>query len=574
MKPRIGPVAQPGRMVSYFLAARGTLAAVVVCGLFFNVTTVIVPTFQGRMIDAVAGGAGFVAVCAEAARYALFVLLVQTARYGKRFSVRRFANRTGASMRFMLYHSLLCRPAAELDGASVGDLMSRAVSDVELTVEGMRKATTEVFDSGVLMTSYAVVMCLYDPVLTVMACLFLPLALLLASRLGVLVYRFGAASREAAGAVSAQTYEAVEGALLLRVCGLQEAWAARCGEALGDLAHKAARADVLENAMRPVYQAIAGLGVAAVVLRGGAHVLDGVWTIGRFSAYLTMFLALTAKAGRTAKLFNSVQKSRVSWKRVQPLLREYAPFPAALPTGRAAPLSVRGLTFCYADGREAAVSGVSFTAEPGRFVGVTGPVACGKSALGLAFLGLYPYGGSIRVGGRELRDIPQEERAGLVAYLGHETELLSDSIYENVAFGDGGDVTGVLADVCFLPDLAAMPAGVQTRVGPGGARLSGGQQARLALARALYRGAPVLVLDDPFSAVDRRTELEILANLRAHYAERVIVLISHRLSAFPALSEVLLLEKGRVAARGTHDSLMGENALYRAIYELQREGEA
>jgi len=155
-----------------------------------------------------------------------------------------------------------------------------------------------------------------------------------------------------------------------------------------------------------------------------------------------------------------------------------------------------------------------------------------------------------------------------VGYLGHDPELFSGTIRENVLLGDTGDPMDYLRAVCLDGEVAAMTKGLETRVGTGGVRLSGGQAQRLALARTLAHPRPVLVLDDPFSALDRSTEDAIFAELQAYARDKVVFLISHRLYHFPQMQQIIFMEGGRTTV-GTHEELMAAVPVYRQLYESQ-----
>ncbi len=566
------PVREPQKISSYLKREWKTLLLVTLTGLAFDGSMSYAAVLQGRLIDAVASKAALAVVGQKALTFLLVVAVIQTCRALKRYFVRLFANGTGARMRRMLYNSVFSQDVTALSGASAGELMNRAVGDVDICVEGMRKVTTEIFDTGVLMASYLITMFSYDVKTTLLTCMFIPVAMFIAEKLKTVIENATKLARAQNGAVSATTLSNVENALLYRVNSAYERRLAEYEAELTDLEKKNVRADVLENSMQPVYNAIALLGIVAILTRGGGLVIAGTWTIGDFTAFTAIFIALATKASKAAKLFNSYQKAAVSWQRIKPQIQPHTlpdetdRFPDA-----PAALEVRDLAFAYPGANEAAISGVSFSAKAGELIGVTGAVASGKTALGYALTGALPCSGSVTLCGTPLRDFTPCERSRRVAYMGHDPQLLSDSIYENVTLGEGGDISEILSLVCFDADLAAMPGGVNTCIGAGGVRLSGGQRDRVALARTLCRPSRLVILDDPFSAVDMDTERKIIAKLRGRFPDRILVLISHRLAAFPETEQVLFFENGR-AVTSTHEALLRENPAYKALWDAQAKG--
>ena len=283
-----------------------------------------------------------------------------------------------------------------------------------------------------------------------------------------------------------------------------------------------------------------------------------------------MFIAMANKASKAAKLFNSVQKSQVSWKRIKPYLTEYESKDTVMNIDlNNTSIIADQLGLCYANGKENIIENISFGAKQGDIIGITGPIASGKSTLGLSLTGLYPYIGSLKIDGKELRDYTEYERSQMISYLGHKPELFSDTIYHNITLGQTKDITPVLRDVCFEEDLAAMPEGQDTLIGNSGIRLSGGQQARIALARALFNKNKVIIVDDPFSAVDMKTEERIIENLKKNYKSSIIIIMSHRLTIFNRISQVIFLNDNKLAEYGTHEELMKTSKLYATIYNLQ-----
>ena len=572
-KLMISPIENPDKMSSYWKRQWKVIAAVVFFGILFNGSMAIGPILQGKLIDTIVSQDQINTVLLQIGLFVGVILLIQIMRFFKRYYVRLFANRTSATMRMMIYNNIMNKSIMELSQEGTGDLMTKAISDVDICVEGMRKVTTEVFDTGVLILSYFISMLIYDWKITIGACIFVPVAMWLAEYLKKVIVKYSKAARIQFSHVADLTYDNIEHTVLLRVNGLEGKNRQEYFRQLDDLEKKSVKASILENSMQPIYNVIALLGIVVVLFYGGKNVIADVWTIGMFSTYITIFAALTTKASKAAKLFNSFQKATVSWQRIKPYLTDYKQKNnddrGSYGDGT---LIVKDLSFHYPDAEELVVQHISFSAQPGDLVGVTGPVACGKSSLGIALQGLFPYIGSIKLDGVELQEYSETEISRRVSYLGHMPQLLSDTIYNNITLGEEGDISAVLHDVCFDEDLKDMPDGIHTMVGSSGVRLSGGQQARIALARALYRHSPLMILDDPFSAVDMKTEEVIIQNLRSHYSDSIIVLISHRLSIFPKTDSIILIHRDRKAEYGTHTTLLSSSELYASIYRLQMGG--
>ena len=572
-KQKRGRAFQPDSIAAYFRLEWLPLTLITLSGLAYNVGLLAGPWFEGRLAqclaDILGGNETAAAMTALAAGYILVTLLVQAARFIKRFYVRRFANNINRRMKGVLYANLVRQSRGALEKQGAGELMTKAISDVDDCAEGIRKFTTEVFDTGVALAGYIVMLFVYDRHLALLCMIFPPISYICAEKMKKPVQRAGAAYKKAAAALSAATLDRAKNAVTYRICGCEDAQEARYEAALDGYEQAAVRANVWQAALPPLYLAASNLSVLFILWFGAKNVLGTgwrAWDIAAFTTFLSCFMKTAVKSSKAAKLFNAVQRAEVSWKRIKPMMKTpRALEPLAIPAAQR--VEVSGLSFCY-DGGAPIFEGVSFSAQPGDIIGVTGPVACGKSTLGRVFLCERPYGGSVRIGGRELSELSPREAASTVGYLGHDPELWNDTVEENVLCGEAGDAMRFLALTALDGEVRAMEQGLQTVVGSGGVRLSGGQAQRLALARTLAHPRPVLVLDDPFSALDRRTEDEVFARLKACAQDRVVILISHRLYHFPELRQIVFMQDGK-ADVGTHEALCASIPAYRALYESQ-----
>lgn len=557
------------RILSYFKEEWKVLLIITVSGVIYNLGLLLGPWFEGKMagclIDILAKNAVYKDMLILVIAYVISIGVVQVSRYIKRFYVRRFANNVNRRMKKILYGTLVLKSRTELEGEGMGDIMTKAILDVDDCAEGMRKFTTEVFDTGVALAAYAGMLLVYDVRLALIAMIFPPISYIIAEKMKVIVQKTGSEYKKQSGILSNATLDRATNAITYRVYGREADRKNAYEDNLDEYEKSAIYANIWNSSLTPLYRIISMMGILFILYFGSRNVLGTgwrTWDIAAFTTFLACFIKLSDKSSKAAKLFNAVHKAQVSWKRIKPLMIIQAKDTDCKnqTSGR---LDVQNLSFTYPDGKNV-YNGISFTAEPGQIIGVTGPVASGKSTFGRTFLCEYPYEGSIMYNGCELRNAADNERTGIISYLGHDPELFNDSIKNNILLGDNKDVNEYLKAVCIDKEVEAMEQGADTIIGSGGVRLSGGQAQRIALARTLCHKKPVFILDDPFSALDRNTEEQIYNNLRKMTEGSIVIILSHRLYMFPKLDKVIWLDEGSVRV-GTHDELMLECMAYRQL---------
>lgn len=559
------------RILSYFKEEWKVLLIITVSGFIYNLGLLFGPWFEGKMagclIDILAKNAVYKDMLILVVAYVISIGVVQVSRYIKRFYVRRFANNVNRRMKKILYGTLVLKSRTELEGEGMGDIMTKAILDVDDCAEGMRKFTTEIFDTGVALAAYAGMLLVYDVRLALIAMIFPPISYIIAEKMKVIVQKTGSAYKKQSGILSNATLDRASNAITYRVYGREVNRKNAYEDNLAEYEKSAIYANIWNSSLTPLYRIISMMGILFILYFGSRNVLGTgwrTWDIAAFTTFLACFIKLSDKSSKAAKLFNAVHKAQVSWKRIKPLMVIQAKDTDCKnqTSGR---LEVQNLSFTYPDGKNV-YNGISFTAEPGQIIGVTGPVASGKSTFGRTFLCEYPYEGSIMYNGCELRNAADNVRSGIISYLGHDPELFNDSVRNNVLLGDDYDVFEYLRAVCMDKEVEAMEQGADTIIGSEGIRLSGGQAQRIALARTLCHKKLVLVLDDPFSALDRNTEEQIYKKLKDMASDNIVILISHRLYMFPKMDKVIWMDAGK-ANVGTHKELMLECPGYRKMYE-------
>lgn len=599
---------RPDRILTYFRDEWKTLIWITISGLIYNLGLMVGPWSEGKMAGCLmrilTGAEQFSAMLRLAFFYVIVIGTVQLARYIKRFYVRRFANDVNRRMKRILYCTLVHKSRVELEKEGAGNVITKAVSDVDDCVEGMRKFTTEIFDTGVALFGYVCMLLYYDWRIALISLIFPPFSYMIAEKMKAVVQRTGAAYKEETGRLNTETLDRITNAITYRVYGCERERGEHYEACLTEYEQSAVKANVWNAALPPVYRVIAMAGTVMILYLGSRNIVGIGWTswdVAAFTTFLSCYTKLSDKSSKAAKLFNAVQKAQVSWKRIHPYMKRAAETVVEDEIAvREEKISIENcgeamnadweggtedktrmkevgkmekvitadhLTFAY-PGSDPIFRDISFTAMPGQIIGITGPVACGKSTLGKSFLCEYPYEGHLIYGSRELSSYTEQERSRIVGYLGHDPELLGDSVENNVLLGDDDDVWTWLKAVCLDEEVREMEEKEKTVVGNSGVRLSGGQAARLALARTLCHKKPILVLDDPFSALDRRTEKQVFEHVKAYSKDRIVFLISHRLYLFPELDQVIWMDR-KMGVCKSHERMMAENLQYAELYRAQ-----
>lgn len=557
-------------LLRYLLKYKPQFIISSVCGIIYNTVIVLGPILLGNLIDAAGSGVGQKVVL-SVFYYVGVTAFFQFARFVKRWYMRDQFNRVACDLRQTFLEQMLGKTLPELEKETVGDLMSRTVGDITVVVDTVMSTLNEGWDTWLLMVSYFTVLMLRDWKITLIASFMVPITITLAQRMRHPLYQYSMQARKAASASNSGLQRYLDAVAVLRLFGRESSESEEILASFRKQADFNIKEMLLQQALLPIYSLIAGLGIVVVIGMGGSKVLSGDWTIGSFDSFLIMFIAFSGRTRMAARVFNRWHSAQAAWSRIKEKLNSSVEVNFVESTEKKAcsELIVENMSFGFHDTE--VLHKISFTAKKGQLIGITGAVGSGKTALAHALTGLYPYQGSIMLDGVELSHFKAEERNRCLAYTGHEQFLFSMSIRDNILFSveDEKSLQQALKAAALSDDLARFDNGLATLVGEKGMRVSGGQRQRIALARAFCSATPILLLDDPFSAVDIATESEIIDRLKRDYSDRIILLFTHRLTAFLNADNILVLEKGSIIQSGTHAALMQEKGLYQEIYNAQ-----
>ncbi|MFF3466324.1 ABC transporter ATP-binding protein [Streptomyces sp. NPDC002619] len=459
-----------------------------------------------------------------------------------------------------------------------GDLLSRLTSDVEaietMVVSGLVGAASAAFSA--LFYATAAFWLRWD--LAAATFVLAPLFWLAARRFSGSIKDVSRAGRVADGAITSVVEESLGNIVLTQAYDRRDAERRRLGEEASAWFRASVRSTRLGEAYEQLVQVIETVCVLAVIGIGAWEISTGRMTLGQLLAFAAFLGYLYPPVRGLAQLGLTVTAATAGAERlieildVQPSVTDPShPSDAGRPDGT---VEVRDVGFGYPGADRATLQGLSFTVTPGELVIITGPSGAGKSTVSKLLLRFYdPDRGDILLDGVPLRDLPLARLREYVTLLPQETLVLHDTVRANIACGRAGASDRAIEEAARAADahefIMRLPDGYDTRVDPNSARLSGGQLQRLAIARALLRDSPVLVLDEPTTGLDAMAARRVVKPLRRLMAGRTTIMITHDLNLAPDADRILVVDRGRVVETGRHEELLAWGGAYARLHRSQ-----
>lgn len=459
-----------------------------------------------------------------------------------------------------------------------GDLMARATNDVDRVVFAAGEGVLTLVDSLVMGCAVLIVMSTQISwELTLLALLPMPVMALVIKRYGDQLHQRFKLAQAAFSTLNDRTQESLTSIRMIKAFGLEDRQSALFASEAQDAGAKNMRVARVDARFDPtIYIAI---GTANLLAIGGGSwmVMQGTLTLGQLTSFVMYLGLMIWPMLALAWMFNIVERGSAAYSRIRSMLEE-APSVTdgekEVPSGRGA-VQANIRTFHYPQTAQPTLENVSFTLKPGGMLGLCGPTGAGKSTI----LSLLQRHFDIDQGDIRFHDIPLARMQldawrSRLAVVNQTPFLFSDTVASNIALGKPNATQQEIEHVARLAsvheDILRLPQGYETEVGERGVMLSGGQKQRISIARALLLDAEILILDDALSAVDGRTEHQILHNLRQWGENRTVIISAHRLSALTEASEILVMQHGHVAHRGNHEVLVSQPGWYRDMYRYQQ----
>jgi ATP-binding cassette subfamily B protein len=578
LAPYLWPVGNPG--------ARLRVASAVVFMLLAKLATVYVPILYGRMIDTLApkdgsavlvmpmalilaygaariGGAGFGEI-----RDALFASVSQRA-------VRLLALRT-----FRHLHAVSLRFHLDRQTGGLSRVIDRGVVGVQSV---LRLAVFNVVPTALeLVLVTGIIWRLFDWRYAMITCLavlvYVAFTAALAGRRG----RYRRTMNDTDNDASTKALDSLLNYETVKYFGNEAHEAARYDIALARYERAAVRVQVSLNALNLGQAVIIASGLTLIMLMAAEGVRDGSMTVGKFVLINTYLMQLYQPLNFLGMVYMTIKQGLVDMEQMFALLRigqEVADKPGApalaahLSDGPAGEVRFEAVRFGYRPDH-LILKGVDFTVPAGRKLAIVGPTGAGKSTISRLLFRFYDVtGGRVMIDGQDIRDVTQDSLRAAIGVVPQDTVLFNDTIRYNIGYGrpdaSQAEIEAAARAAQVHEFVLGLPDGYDTRVGERGLKLSGGEKQRVAIARTILKDPRILILDEATSALDSRTEADIQAALRTVAQRRTTLVIAHRLSTVVDADEIIVLQAGQVAERGTHAALLAKNGLYARMWAAQ-----
>ncbi|HEJ7170292.1 multidrug efflux ABC transporter permease/ATP-binding subunit SmdA [Serratia marcescens] len=459
-----------------------------------------------------------------------------------------------------------------------GDLMARATNDVDRVVFAAGEGVLTLVDSLVMGLVVLVVMSTQISwQLTVLALIPMPLMAIAIKYYGDQLHQRFKSAQAAFSSLNDQAQESMTSIRMIKAFGLEDHQSNRFAEVAAQTGAKNMHVARVDARFDPTIYIAIGASNLLAIGGGSWMVVNGSLTLGQLTSFVMYLGLMIWPMLALAWMFNIVERGSAAYSRIRSLLDE-APAvqdgPQALPAGRGV-LDVDIRAFHYPENPHPALHDVALTLKPGQMLGLCGPTGAGKSTLLSLIQRQFDVDqGQIRYHGLPLPQVKLDDWRSRLSVVSQTPFLFSDTVANNIALGHPGATQAQIEQAARLAsvheDILRLPQGYDTEVGERGVMLSGGQKQRISIARALLLDAEILILDDALSAVDGRTEHQILHNLRSWGQDRTVIISAHRLSALTEASEILVMQHGGVAQRGDPAALAAQLGWYRDMYRYQQ----
>ena len=568
------------RLLPYILPHRLMLIAAGIALVTAAAMMLVIPQAVRRMIDHgfASGGEAFIA------QYFLMLIVIgavlAAASATRFYCVNWLGERVVAELRADVFRHLTHLGPGYFDNVHSGEVMSRLTADTTQIKSAAGVAISQAVRSTIMVVGALVMMFVTSIQLSLLVLVAIPIILLPIIGIGRVVRRLSRSAQDRLADASAYAAENLGAVRTMQAFTSEEVVGDRYAGAVED-AFQAARSRLISRAgLTGMAMFLVTTSIIGVLWLGASMVITGDLSGGRLGQFVLYAMFVGGALGQLSEVWGEVQQSAGAAERLSELLdAEPAVVEIERPIAMPEPSEGRvrfedvSLTYSGSDGK-AAMTNVSFDVLPGQKVAFVGPSGAGKTSIFSLLLRFYdPDNGTIRLDGADISKVRLQDLRKRIAVVPQDVDIFADTVAENVRYGlsdcSHEDIVKAAEVANAHEFISAFSDGYHTRLGERGVQLSGGQRQRIAIARAVLRGSRILLLDEATSALDAESEAAIATGLRNAMQGRTTLVISHRLATTQDADVILVIDKGQIVERGTHDELIEQNGLYKRFADLQ-----